>query len=112
MKVDIMRVERRQFGRRTTALHAWIRIAGRPQIACMVRNLSDSGALLEFDVPDWLPFRFRLAIEATGLECDCETRHNGTNGIGVSFIAAKDRRASEARPLLTDKDVWGGPARR
>lgn len=98
--------ERRQFGRRTTALHAWIKIPGRPQIACVVRNLSVGGALVEFDVPEWLPYRFRLHVEATGFETNCETRHVGERAVGVMFVETKDRH--EGRLLITDKDIWGG----
>lgn len=106
MKVGVMRIERRQFGRRTTSLHAWIRIPGRPQIACHVRNLSVGGALIDLDVPDWLPYRFRLVIEATRFETDCETRHRGERSIGVMFIETKP--VTVGRAIVTDKDLWGG----
>lgn len=98
--------ERRQFGRRTTCLHAWVKIPGRPQIACLVRNLSVGGALLEFDVPDWLPYRFRLHIEASGFMTNCETRHVGTRAVGVMFVETTHVR--DGSSVLTEKDIWGG----
>ncbi|MFN3867864.1 MAG: PilZ domain-containing protein [Hyphomicrobiaceae bacterium] len=104
--------DRRQFGRRTTALHAWIKIPGRPQMACIVRNLSVTGALLELEVPDWMPYRFRLVVEAAQFDVSCEIRHKGANSLGVMFIAHKERDAADVKPLLTDRDVWGGPVAR
>ena len=101
-----MHIERRQFGRRTTSLHGWIKIQGRPQIACHGRNLSVGGALIELDVPDWLPYRFRLVIEATRFETDGETRHKGSTSVGVMFVESRDTRAGSG--VITDKDLWGG----
>lgn len=104
-----MSAERRQFGRRNTALHAWIRIPGRPPLACLVRNVSLKGALLEFDVPAWLPFRFQLVIEATRFEMDCEIRHQGHNGVGVLFVSGLDDDQMMPRAAF-DEDVWSGEA--
>ena len=39
--------ERRQFGRRRTFLHGWIRLAGRPAVTCIVHDLSQGGAMLD-----------------------------------------------------------------
>lgn len=105
-----MSAERRQFGRRTTSLHAWIKVPGRPAMACIVRNLSVTGALLEFDVPHWMPYRFRLIIEATRFESNCETRHMGPHSLGVMFTADKGKSDSNDRPIVTDNDVWAGAA--
>ena len=44
-------VERRQFGRRKTYVHAVIRARGRPPLLCVMRDVSEGGALLE--VPDF-----------------------------------------------------------
>ena len=41
-------VERRAFGRRATHEHAIVRIPGRPALRCVIRNISDGGALLDF----------------------------------------------------------------
>lgn len=101
-----MHHERRQFGRRQTALHAWIKIAGRPPIACMVRNLSVNGALLEFAVPDWMPFGFKLVIEATRFEVDCELRHQGHNGCGVMFVEHKSEQEVVPRQVDIDTTGW------
>lgn len=78
-------------------------------MACIVRNLSVTGALLELEVPDWMPFRFRLVVESARFDIACETRHKGPNSLGVMFISHHERAAADLKPLLTDRDVWGGP---
>jgi hypothetical protein len=79
-------VERRQFGRRQTFLHAVIRPGGRSSITCIVRNTSAEGALLEVAQACWLPFRFRLVIEATKFEADCEVVRRTEATVGVRFV--------------------------
>jgi hypothetical protein len=100
--------DRRQFGRRTTFLHAWIRIPGRPPLPCIVRNLSVKGALLELDVPDWLPYEFRLRIDASGFDVDCELRHKGKNGCGVMFVEHDGARDRPADRQVLESDAWTG----
>jgi PilZ domain len=77
--------DRRQFGRRSTVWHAWVVVAGRPRQACIVRNVSPTGALLEF--PDAPPeaHEFRLLIDTLGFEARCDVRHRNRNLIGVFF---------------------------
>lgn len=101
-----MQHERRNFGRRQTALHAWIKIAGRPPIACVVRNVSVNGALLEFDVPEWMPFAFQLVIEATRFEVDCELRHKGHSGCGVIFVEHKSEHEAVPRRVEIESSNW------
>jgi hypothetical protein len=78
-------LERRQFGRRQTKLYATISTSGRPLKPCVVRDLSASGARMEVDFPAWLPSRFRLMIEATEFEADCEIVHRTNDAVGVRF---------------------------
>lgn len=77
--------ERRQFGRRTTVWHAWIVTSGAHRTACVVRNVSARGALLELDVPAWLPHEFILALEEPLISIACDVRHRGQHGLGISF---------------------------
>ena len=77
--------ERRQFGRRTTLWHAWIQTSNRQRLACCIRNVSESGALLELDVPLWLPNVFELWVEERDIRLRCELRHRGQHGVGVQF---------------------------
>ena len=79
--------ERRQFGRRWSHVHGWICIEGRPRLACIIRNFSEAGALLEFDNPSIVLRRFRLEIDATGFSTACEVRHHSARQAGVRFLA-------------------------
>ena len=44
------------------------------------------GALLELEVPTWLPNNFDLVIEDPKLLIACDVRHRGQYGIGVAFL--------------------------
>lgn len=79
--------ERRQFGRRQTCVHATIAPRGRPPIACVMRDVSDQGALLEVPHPQWLPSRFRLIVEAFGFESECEVVRRTDVAVGVRFAS-------------------------
>ena len=101
-------VERRQFGRRSTCLHGWLAIDGRPKIACLVRNVSDDGALLECDVPKIMPFRFSLIIECKGFQASCEARHQTEKWIGIRFVRFDrvEQPIAQWSPEL--EDAWAG----
>ncbi len=78
--------DRRQFGRRATVRHAWIIAGAQRRIACVIRNVSEGGALLELDGVATLPGRFSLDIEGSGLIVACEARHRGQVSLGVLFL--------------------------
>jgi hypothetical protein len=101
-------VERRQFGRRTTAMHGWIVLPGRPKLACLVRNVSEGGALLECAVPKWMPFSFTLEVDCNGFMAECEVRHLKATWIGVRFerIKAQPEAIATWSPLA--EDTWAG----
>lgn len=71
--------------------HAWIYVERRQRIACIVRNLSARGALLEF--ADQAPFasRFRLVVEHPVFEAQCDVRHRTANALGVYFAEEEER---------------------
>ena len=77
--------ERRQFGRRQTNVHAYISTRGRPLLPCVMRDISEGGALLEVHHPEWVPSRFRLLIETMRVEVDCEVAHRTDVAVGVRF---------------------------
>ena len=85
------RSERRQFGRRSAALHAEALIPGRPRTMCLIRDISRGGALLEFKEQIVPPYRFNLRIAGKINEILCEIRHQGRHGIGVRFISGHER---------------------
>ncbi len=105
--------DKRQFGRRHTQVRAWVRIAGRPAVQCIVRNLSDGGALLEFDEDVWVPFSFRLVSDDQSIDKVCEVRHQTGSRIGVQFVAAAEA-LDQGGKIVNDRDTWmgGAPLRR
>lgn len=100
--------DRRQFGRRQTFKHGWIKMQGRPPVTCIVRNVSEGGALLELPANTWLPFQFRIEIEGEGIATDCEVRHQRDNMVGVCFAQRATDTTTNARVSLDDVGSWGG----
>lgn len=100
--------ERRQFGRRTVNMHGWVMIEGRPRIPCVVRNISVEGALLEFESPTWLPYYFRLVIDVSQFETECELRHQAPNSVGVRFVQRRDETVGTRQHNIDDVDPWVG----
>lgn len=100
------RAERRQFGRRRMTCHAWVHVERRQRVACIVRNLSARGALLEF--ADLAPFasRFKLVVEHPPFEAQCDVRHRTANALGVYFSEEQERAAPSAgastRQIVSD----------
>ena len=86
IKASSVRInERRQFGRRSAVWHAWVERDGAQRLACVVRNVSAQGALLELAAPTWLPPYFDLVLELDQIRLTCEVRHKGIHGVGVMF---------------------------
>ena len=100
--------ERRQFGRRTTHIHGWVAIEGRQKIPCLVRNVSEGGALLEFEVPKNMPFMFKLVIDSKGFEAMCEMRHQGPTWMGVQFVNFERIVEPIAEWSAELEDRWAG----
>jgi hypothetical protein len=90
-------LDRRQFGRRESAIYAVAMIPGRAPAHCIVRNFSERGALLEFHDHIVPPFRFRLVIESKGVDVHCEVRHQGQYGVGVTIVSGSTAGLFEAQ---------------
>lgn len=78
--------DRRSFGRRDLAIAGRASVPGRGMVPCVVRNVSDGGALITFEGEVKLPATFRLAIDGHGIDAMCEVRHSGPMGVGVRFL--------------------------
>lgn len=101
--------ERRCFGRRPTTILGWLRIKGRPKIPCVVRNLGKQGALVELDVPSWLPFNFELQLEGFAEAIKCEIRHVQKQSLGVTFIEGLQmNERPQCIRSLSDEEDWSG----
>jgi hypothetical protein len=86
--------ERRAFGRRESFIHAIARLPGRGAEPCIVRNYSDTGALLAFAADIDPPERFRLHVEAKGVDVMCEVRRRVNGELGVRFMDEGEAGAS------------------
>lgn len=80
-------------------------------LECTVRDISETGARLEFKDATQVPDTFELFVELDGLSADCAVAWRKANLVGVGFIApprvGAPRRlqvvcaaASAARPTL------------
>lgn len=85
MTREFQHADKRQFGRRTVLWHAWIKVAGRDREACIVRNFSVTGALLEFANDTPAADRFHLTIDHFNFTAECFVRHRSRTGVGVYF---------------------------
>jgi hypothetical protein len=94
--------EKRKFGRRSALWHAWIAVNGRAREACIIRNISAAGALLEF--PGVVPeaTNFRLMVDEAGFEAICDVRHKRGRFVGVFFAQGPAIAMPHKGPTGTD----------
>ncbi len=109
--------DRRAFGRRESRIHAFAKVPGRSAEPCIVRNFSDTGALLAFVGPFEPPARFRLTVEAKGIDVLCEVRRRDGGEYGVAFVEGDavgtsflDQPLSELPPSEPPSDTAAPPA--
>lgn len=89
--------ERRRLRRQRTILGGIASFNRRQSTSdCMIRNLTDEGALLLFENAILLPDEFDLTITARDKTVRVRTVWRGPNGAGVAF---SDRRAADPVPL-------------
>jgi len=96
--------DRRQFGRRQSSIIAWVRVRGRPRIPCRNVNVSELGALIEFETIEALPKVFLLSVDG-GEEVCCEARHSKGYRVGVEFVSAEADENDKRAPRPVDREV-------
>jgi hypothetical protein len=94
-----LRIEKRAFGRRKTALAAWAKIPGRSPLPCRVTDLSEGGAQLAFHVEPDLPDRFDLEIDTDATVYACVLRRFEGGEAGVEFVAEAEEKKDPVRAL-------------
>ena len=99
-------VERRQFGQRTTRIHAFVRFGNR-HIACVVGDVSADGALLELAERVMLPYTFQLEMSAREVLATCELRHQSGQRVGVSFVKAVVEQRLTTLERISAAHVFG-----
>lgn len=102
-------VERRQFGRRHSHDRGWIKLPGRPSLPCVIRNISNGGAMLVFDRVELLPFAFLLTIEGDAGTYGCEIRHHFGDRAGVAFVDVAIIANAINTSNASDTGSWLGP---
>ena len=98
--------ERRQFGRRTIRTYAWVEMATRPRVSCIVMNVSETGALLELLDAVPLTIQFRLVVDHLPGCAYCEVRHQYERRVGIMFIRELSPQYSRNRSGMADADRW------
>ena len=78
--------DRRQIGRRHRHQTGRVQRPGRSSLPCILKNISDGGALLVFERPVSLPFGFILTIDGEDQTRGCEVRHHYGERVGVEFV--------------------------
>ena len=79
--------DRRQSQRTDVRISAHVKVLGRARIPCIVRNISSTGALVEFYAAIALPQSFRLDIDDDLFEAHCDVRHQHGRLYGVQFTS-------------------------
>ena len=79
--------DRRIIDRVIASRNAHVKILGQSRKPCIVRDISATGALIEFDCVIALPTAFRLDIDADLFEALCELRHRAGRRFGVAFTS-------------------------
>lgn len=84
--------ERRAFGRRAANLTGYVYLPGKAGITCVIKDVSEGGALLEFAERVTLPSRLRLMREGSDIIADCNVRHTRGQQAGVQFLTEAGRQ--------------------
>jgi len=109
-KAQIPGAEKRQHARRRMFKSGKILFFDNaPVAACVVRDVSVSGARVQLRTPSPLPQKFRLAISQLGT-VDCEVAHGSDLEFGVRFLAAAEQCAALFRdwPVSPTPLAWAG----
>ncbi|GAB4536264.1 MAG: hypothetical protein Tsb0019_37670 [Roseibium sp.] len=77
---------------------------GLRSIPCTVRNLSEGGALLEFEQAYMLPKEFILSIDLENYEVTCERRWEDGLRCGVQFIGEKRQVTAQRAQVLKSSE--------
>ncbi|WP_305986345.1 PilZ domain-containing protein [Roseibium sp. MMSF_3544] len=78
---------------------------GLRSIPCVVRNISDGGAMLEFEQPYILPKDFELYIDLEDYEVSCERRWEEGLKCGVMFTSSKRHVSQQRAQVLKSSET-------
>jgi hypothetical protein len=89
-----MAFQMRQAARKSVHRAVWINVGdGQPLRKCMLVDLSDSGAKLEFEDNDEMPNTFSLLLSRFGQShTACRVAWRRDNAIGVHFVHRRENK--------------------
>jgi hypothetical protein len=86
MRRNLAVMEKRKVRRRRVFKAAMIQFPG-GAFSCVVRDLSDVGALLEVPGQIGIPHEFSLSIPTAELQRPCRAVWRSAKGIGIAFVS-------------------------
>lgn len=86
MSVKFETSEQRDFRRHQAVQLAWVLLQANRRIACIIRNFSPQGALLEFDHDLPGADEFELLLDQDFTTVKCTVSHRLPQAIGVEFV--------------------------
>lgn len=95
MRGNLAFMEKRKIRRRRVYKAAIIEFPG-GAFSCVVRDLSDTGALLEVPSQVGIPHEFSLSIPTVELQRPCRAVWRSSKGIGIAFAS------NETAPALPE----------
>ena len=81
-------------------MRAVIEVLGRPHVGCVVRNLSEGGALVEPIDTTFLPHAFGLRLGGSNALIQCETVRSMGRTYGVTFKDAGGSAGAAAKRAI------------
>lgn len=79
-------------------------------VPCIVRDLSETGAKLEFDLGWIVPSQFTLFVDIDGFKVDCEKVWHRGNFFGVRFIGPRLPTRIARQQRVDFAEMSGSPA--
>lgn len=84
-------MERRKTARRRVLKRARLSYKdGAFSIDCVLRNITEDGALIDLPVGIMVPDKFRIHNELDGFAVDCEVARRIGNSAGVKFVGERE----------------------
>lgn len=99
-----------EFGRRTANRHAWIRIDGLRSQRCILKSVTDDGAVLACEHPALLPFLFEVEDQRDGWHERCQLGEVTEAGATVTFVPADEDFGREQEAETDELIEWTGDA--
>lgn len=91
--------DRRAVSRQVVAQPATAEACGRPPVSCLVRDITEQGALIEVTDGSYLPKSFALRLVRGNARIECQIAHVTSGRYGVSFTGTESRDPAVKRAI-------------